>query len=487
MAPITEENASKTDPAGDPTREEDAPNHDVVDNLIALLRVEADRLSLQRTLKHYHAADIAEAIEDLTPDTKRLVMGSLDLDQTVQVLEEVTEEEASDYAEEATVEELARIVDVMSADDAADFLEHIDESKSRAVLAKADPTHAQAILALSSYPQESAGGIMTTEFFWAGPTDPVETVLGKLRTEYEELETIQQVFVLGPDMRLKGVVAVEDLIAASPAQPLAQLMDPATVTIGPGADQEVCARYMRKYDLSVLPVVDKHRRLLGIITLDDILGVVSQEAEEDMFRLAGVGSSRPLEQKTWQRAYQRVPWLLATLVGSGLISPVIVSHFFRPVLQQVVALAFFIPAIMGLAGNTAVQSSTIAVRGLATGELEFGDLWWMLRREMLVALIVGAVCSLALAGFSWGVGSLAFDRAAAGSLDWTFALTVGVSMFAATLFAVVLGTVIPLGCHRLKIDPAVAAGPFITTLIDIGSQVIYLSLGGAMLLHHHAG
>jgi magnesium transporter len=275
------------------------------------------------------------------------------------------------------------------------------------------------------------------------------------------------------------VIAVEELISAPTETPANVIMDKAPIAISPLADQEECAQYMTKYDLSVLPVVDAKRRLIGIITVDDILEVMEAEASEDMYRLAGVGATDPLEEAAAARAWKRLPWLAVSIVGYAALCFIMAR--FEVALERIVALTFFVPAIMALGGNVGIQAATITVRGLAMGEIRPSDYFWILKRELLVALIIGLVCSAALAGVAWGVFALGLQTATTFAVG-EFVLTVSVAMFVGILGAVVFGTAVPMLCAAVGIDPAVAAGPFITALVDIGTQTIYLGLATALLL-----
>ncbi len=453
----------------------------VVDNLIDLLRVEADRLALKQKLKNFHSADIAEALEELSDETKHTIMASLDIEQQVEVLDEASEQEVDEFVEEAPVAELAELVDAMPADEAADILERVDDKKAEAVIAQLEPEHAEEVRELREYDPDTAGGIMTTEFFWIKPELKANEIITRLKEEHEEVETVHEIFVCREDRKLKGIIRVADLIAAEPDTNAEELMDPAMITVGPHADQEICGRYMQKYDLAVLPVIDAGRRLLGIITHDDILEVMNDEASEDMYRMAGVGDPKPLEHGAFVRAYKRLPWLAVTLVGYTCLG-LIISRF-AATIQQVVAITFFMPAVMALGGNTAMQSSTITVRGLATGEIDWGDLWRMLRRELLVGIIIAVVCSVALGCFAYGVNAVSASTHGAPHVSSArVAMTVSAAMLCGIISSVFLGTLIPMLCNRAGFDPALAAGPFITTLIDIGTQTIYLLLATWLLM-----
>lgn len=474
----------------------------IVNNLVKLLRVEADRLEVQNALRQAEAADIAEVLDDVTGDMKTMVLDSLNFEQRAEVLDEADDKDVKEYVEDRPVEELAEIANAMPPDEAVDFIAHLEQDKADALMAQLEPEHAEEVRELRDYDPETAGGIMTTEFFWAKEDETAGAVLSRLKDEVDEVETVHYIFVCRDDMKLKGQINVEDLLAAEPGIPVTQLMDEATITIGSRTDQEIAARYMQKYDLIVLPVIDSGRRLLGIITVDDILDVLSEEASEDMYRLAGVGADKPLEEGAFARAYQRLPWLVTTIVGMGLVAPFLLDSLFADTLNRIAVLALFMPAIMGLGGNAAIQSSTITVRGLGMGELDFEDLGWMLRREMSVALIVAFTCALVVgfcayglmaSGMQGGHGtahavSETMHEVTGGALGQQavnaayFGITVGIALLFGILFSVVLGTSIPMICFRVGVDPAVAAGPFITTLIDIGTQLIYFGIATWLLL-----
>lgn len=458
----------------------DTPDRgELVQRLIDVLREEAGRVELKEALREAHPADIADALEDLAADRRREVLQSLGYDLRAEILDEIAEEQTGAFVEQAPVPDLVRIIEEMPPDEAADILEHLEGDKLEAILNRLDPSHAQDVRGLMAYDSETAGGLMTTEFFWTAPEVPVAKVLEGLRAHYENLETLHEIFVCSPDRRLQGVIAVEDLIGAPPEAEARAIMDKAPIAISPLADQEECAQYMTKYDLSILPVVDAKRRLIGIITVDDILEVMEAEASEDMYRLAGVGATDPLEEATTVRAWKRLPWLAVSIVGYAVLCLIMARY--EVTLEKIVALSFFVPAIMALGGNVGIQAATITVRGLAMGEIRPGDFLWILRRELLVALIIAVVCSLALALVAWALFALGLQSAETFSVA-RFAFTVGAAMFVGILGAVVFGTSVPMLCAAVGIDPAVAAGPFITALVDIGTQTIYLALATLLLL-----
>lgn len=450
----------------------------VYSNLIGLLQTDitSNQAEIREALKLYHPADLAEYLSEFPHETRSLLLELLDPEQTGEVLALL--EEPEDFIEDAQVAELAEILDTMQPDDAADVLEHVDDKKAEAVINALDPDHADDIRELSEYDSDQAGGIMTTDFFWVSQGENAAQILARLKVDIDEVETIQELFVCREDQKLTGIIEIEDLISADADTLASSLMDPATIAIGHKADQEICARYMRKYNLDVLPVINSRRQLLGIITADDIIDVMADEAQEDLFHMAGVGSSHPFDEGAWARAWKRLPWLSATIIGTGLITPVIIHRYFSETLGAVMALAFFMPAIMGIGGNVAVQSSTITVRGLATGQIEFKDIWWLLRRELAVACIIAVVCAVVFGGFAYLMLSTGMTSVS----PLKFSVTISVSMVVSIITSILLGTISPMICHRCGVDPALASGPFVTAMIDISTQVMYLGLATFMLL-----
>ena len=444
-----------------------------------------DRSALAAELGSTHPVDIAEALSDLPEALRAQTLAGLGTELRADVLSEMSdidEQTFEDFVDQAPVHQLAEVVDEMEPDDAVDLLDGVEQDKAEAVIESLDAEHAAEVRKLRTYEPDTAGGIMTTEFVWARMFDTREDISQRLRTLDIEIEGAGEIFACDEHGRLMGVVHATDLLAAEPDRTVGSLVDRGVVQVTAHTDQEVCAQLMRRYDLSALPVVDEHQRLIGIITHDDILDVLDDEAREDMYRLAGVGDNKALLHGPWERAFKRLPWLATTLIGMGLVGPILLHAWFRATLEELVVLAFFIPAIMGIGGNTAIQSSTITVRGLGTGEIEAGDLGWMLRREVKVALIIAVVCSVVITCFAYGVVTLGFEPSANAPPMVRVALTVGVSMFLGVMVSVLVGTAIPMLCHRCGVDPAVASGPFITTLIDIGTQVIYLGLATLVLL-----
>lgn len=441
--------------------------------------------TLDASVAERHPVDIADVLQEFEAEDLDRALDLFDVETRADVvtrLADIDEELTEQFIDDQSVAELVEIVDEMDPDDAVDLLEVTDEDKVEAVLERLEAEDAQDIRALRRHEPDTAGGIMTTEFFTARAEETPTQIINRLKHEVDDVETMQAMMVCGDDRKLVGVIVAKDLLTADPDEPVASVMDRGVVQVIAHTDQEACANLMMKYDISVLPVVDPLNRLIGIITHDDIMDVVEDEAEEDMYRMVGVGDNEPLVHGAMERAFKRLPWLTTTLIGLGLIGPLLLHRWFEATLDQIVLLAFFIPAIMALSGNTATQSATITVRGLATGEIDFGDIWWLLQRELKVAFIIAVVTALAMMIFAMLVAQLGFGEQAATVSMLRVTATVGISMFVGILVAVMIGTGVPMLCHRAAVDPAIASGPFITTLIDLSTQIIYLALATCLLL-----
>jgi magnesium transporter len=456
--------------------EESRPYQHILDRL----EEGAPRSELSRALDALHAADIADLLETLPEEQWDAIVGILDLEETADVLHEVRDEQKEEILEDLPLERLTAIVGEMEPDEAAEALDLLDGERVRAVLHRLPREHAAHIRALIGFEPETAGRIMTPDYFAVGRGLTVDEMLAQAREEAEDAESLHRVLVVDEAGRLVGTLRMQDALGEDPATPVAKLMDRAVLCIHAERDQEVAAHMMMKYDLGLLPVVGDGGRLLGIITFDDVMDILEDEAEEDMYRLAGIGADDPLAEGVVKRAYKRLPWLTTTLVG-GLGLAVIIANF-QPTLRQIVALVSFIPVIAGLSGNVGIQSSTVTVRGLATGEVHVDDLFRLLRRELAVGLLIGVVCAVVVAGGAHLFLDLAPEKAAGIESLLSFTLILGLAAFAGILVAALIGTVAPLACHRLGVDPAVAAGPFVTVAIDITTQSIYLGVATAFLL-----
>ncbi|WP_284139398.1 MULTISPECIES: magnesium transporter [unclassified Virgibacillus] len=351
----------------------------------------------------------------------------------------------------------------MATDDAVDILNEMEKDKVASFLTIMDKQAAEEIKQLLHYEEKTAGSIMTTEFVAIDKTKTVQETMLQLKKEAPEAETIYYLYVVDEDKRLAGVISLRDLIIADDHAIIGDLMSEKVVYVSVGKDQEDVAQMIRDYDFLALPVVDFQNHLLGIITVDDILDVMEEEASDDYSKFAAVSDVDRPDENAFIAAKKRLPWLII-LLFLGMLTASLISQF-EDTLQKVAVLAIFIPVIAGMAGNTGTQALAVAVRGLATGEYGKGGKLKLILREGATGLITGSVSGIviALVIFLWK------DQLFLG-------LLVGFSIMVTLIVATLTGSLIPILMDRLKIDPAVASGPFITTINDIISVLIYFGM-----------
>ena len=423
--------------------------------------------ALGDALKVAHPSDVAEVVLSLKRDDMVRVFLLLPASLAGAVLEEADEPVQLDLLEELSEEKIADIIDEMPPDKGADVLELLAPEEEREVLGGVEAETAESIKELRSYDPETAGGIMTTEYASVGGDATIDDALAEIR-QYPEDEPLGCVYVTDDANRLKGVVTFRQIVHSSSQTRVKDIMITDVVSVKTTDDQEHVAREVQKYNYTVLPVVDENNVLKGMVAVDDVMDVVEEEASEDMYRMAGTYVRYPTSESTLHRALKRLPFLLVTLCG-GFVSAFVLASF-QHTIHTVLVLVSFIPVMAGMAGNVGVQSATVVVRGLALGDIDLAKVGRVLGKEIGLGILVGIVCG-GLTGF---VGAIILGNPILG-------VVVAVSMITGITVAAALGTAIPLLCQRIRIDPAIASGPFITTLNDITGLTIYLSVATMLL------
>lgn len=371
----------------------------------------------------------------------------------------------AELLEELGSSQLSKILNVMPSDDAADVVADLSQEKKNRVLQLMDKEESADVKELLKYPEESAGGIMTTDFLALDEDVTAGEAIVYLRRYAQKAPPTFFIYVVDSDKRLKGYLPTRNLIIASAEKRLKEIIDEEMITVPVDLDQEKVAQVVAKYNLTTVPVVDNAGKLMGIITADDVIDVIKEEAEEDIYRMAGT-DEQELGNSVFRIARGRLFWLIVTLFG-GIFACVILRSF-RLALERIVALAFFIPVMMDMAGNVGTQSSTVVVRSLATSNIDFSKIWKVLLKETKIAALIGLMCGL-------GVGVIAVFL---GGEGFVLGIVVGVSMFMTIVVAALTGTVVPFIFKRFKIDPAFASGPIVTTVDDIIALSIYFMLAG---------
>jgi magnesium transporter len=433
--------------------------------LVKAALVKRDKVKLQELFDEIQPYDQAQILMALEADERKELFTYFTNRQLAEIIQEMNLEQQKSILEELGLLRSAQVFAEMSADDAADLLGELDESKQKEILHLMDDTEAADMRELLEYPENSAGGLMTTEYIVVPKYYTAEETVAKLRKLAPNAETVYYLYVVDEEEKLNGVLSLRDLIIANPDTRVQDIMYERVVSVPVHMDQEEVAKIMEKYDFLAIPVVDANQKLAGIITIDDAMDVIKVEATEDFTRMAAIssrGDSQDLKTDPLQAASKRIPWLVG-LLFMGLLSGNIIAAF-EETLETIIALAIFIPMIAGMAGNTGTQALAVVVRGLALGEIEKKDVPTLIKKEAGVGLIVGVVNGLVVALLAWIWQGLIIG------------VIVGITLWITLIVATLAGAVVPLVLHRLKIDPAVASGPFITTVNDAISLTIYFSI-----------
>ncbi len=442
---------------------------EVLDNISALVE-SGQRGMVMNLVADLYPADLASLLEHLAPDTARDLFRWLPTDLAGDILPDLDDDFRATLLEEVESKRITEIIDELDTDDAADVLADLPDEIVEAVLpGLEDKAEVQELLA---YDEESAGGIMGTEFVAVPGSWTVDEATEEVRRQADEVEPIYAVFVVDESFRLTGAVSLKRLLLSQATSRMDAVMDTADICVSADVDQEEVARMMERYDLVSLPVVDADRRPIGRITIDDVVDVLRDEAEEDIQRMSGVAGGEEPTDSILRITRGRLPWLLAGLFGAGL-SAVVIARF-EHTLEQAVVLAFFIPIVMATAGNAGIQSSAIAVQGIASGDVWSADMLHRLAKEMAVALINALALAVVLA-----VGVLVLIEADDPRL---LALTASLALIVVIVLATTIGAAVPLILHRMGVDPALATGPFITTTNDILGILIFFVLATAIYL-----
>ncbi|EPD52137.1 magnesium transporter [Paenisporosarcina sp. FSL H8-0542] len=417
-----------------------------------------------------HPYDQAQFFEKVGPDSRQIIYQYLSPKEMAVIFQsiELDDDEYEPFLKEMDNTYAADMLSEMYADNAVDVLNELGKDQVASYLTIMDDESAKEIKDLLHYEEYTAGSIMTTEYVAIPENSTCRSAMTILRNAAPEAETIYYLFVVNDDHQLTGVVSLRDLIIAEEDTLIRTIRNERVVSVSVSDDQEEVARMIKDYDFLAVPVVDFQNHLLGIITVDDILDVLEEEANDDYSKLAAVSEMDTFDKGPLTAAKKRLPWLII-LLFLGMLTANLMG-IFEETLDQVAILAVFIPLIAGMAGNSGTQALAVAVRGIATGDIAEQSKLKLLMREAGTGLITGIVCAV------FGVGIVFFSQH-----DLLLGLLVGAAIFGSIFVATLSGSFIPLLIHRMNIDPAVASGPFITTLNDIISILIYLGLASMFL------
>jgi magnesium transporter len=423
-----------------------------------------------------HPADLADLAAALEPELAQTLLDVLPVEIGARLLEHLDEETRTSLFSTLAASKLdkaAALTDEMAADDRADLYADLGEELRAELLGAIDEAESRDIRQLLSYPEGSAGALMTTDFVALPADQTCAEAIERVRQTAEQMETIYHAYAVDTHGTLLGVVSLRDLVTSPARRPIAEVMNPNLVSVGIEDDQEEVARLIAKYDLLAVPVVDRHHHVVGIITVDDAIDVVQAEATEDVQKL---GAVEPLEAPYLQTPFRqlvraRAPWLIILFVA-GLATRNVLEHYSAIELKALAMLMWFVPLVNGAGGNSGSQSATLVIRALAVGTLDLRDAGRVLVRELMVGLTLGLTLSLVAA-----MSVAAFES----TRFFTMVLTISLSVMAVVTVGALLGSGVPLLLHRLKIDPAVASNPLITSLCDICGLFVYLEIAQIFL------
>ncbi|MCZ6873041.1 MAG: magnesium transporter [bacterium] len=425
--------------------------------------------NLVRSLHKFHGSECAAILQELTLNEQiKLIERLPDLQLVTTLFTFVGKDTRARLLPHLSTARLVDIIRLIPPDDATDILGDMPPGRLQEMLDQLPEPIARDISKLLSYHPQSAGGIMTPNFFALLDTTCVSEAMDTLRSA-GQAETVFYIYVVDAKQRLVGVVSLRQLVMAKPDAILRGLMEIAVLSVNIEEDQEQIANLITQYDFLALPVVDHSQRLVGIVTVDDIIDVISEEATEDMLRIAGVNPDEMLDVSSRRTIRHRLPWLFVSWLGGLMASYIIESN--QEAIQTMVVLAAYFPVIIGMGGNAATQSLAVAVRGLATGTVDPRFFGQALLKEGRIGLSLGAIYGLLL-----GTVVVIWQNLP------LLGLVVGVAIWASMTIAAVLGGLLPLIFARWRIDPAVASGPFLTTAIDVIGLVIYLGTAKMLLL-----
>ncbi|MBF0768142.1 magnesium transporter [Staphylococcus warneri] len=452
-------------------KEKENVNEDVYDkDLLDQLLQDGDIDAFREEFLSMHNYEQSEYFEDTDEEKRQKIFEFLSPSEVADFFDhlDIDDEEYEELFDNINTNYASHILEEMSYDNAVDILNELSKPKVASLLTLMNNEDANEIKALLHYEEDTAGGIMTTEYLSLKSTTPVKEALMHVKEQAPNAETIYVIFAVNEDDQLVGVLSLRDLITAENDAYIEDVMSERVISVDVATDQEDVAQIMRDYDFIAVPVVDYQNHLLGIITIDDILDVMDEEASEDYSRLAGVSDIDSTNDSVIKTAMKRLPWLII-LTFLGMITATILGSF-EDTLSKVALLAAFIPIISGMSGNSGTQSLAVSVRNISTGDIDEQSKFKVALREAGSGLLSGIVCSIILI-----IIIISIYR------QPLLAVIVGGSLTCAMTVGTLVGSMIPLLMNKLKIDPAVASGPFITTINDIVSMLIYFGLATSFM------
>ncbi|NNF98508.1 MAG: magnesium transporter [Desulfobacteraceae bacterium] len=444
------------------------PNTILIESIKRLLRRDAD-IHLRKIINKTHAADLSVIFHSLSV-THQLRLFNLigDIEKKGILFSELDQDDFQDLIGKLDLDDVVDICEAMPTDDVADILGRLPEDLSDSILQKMEKEDSEEVEGLLQFDDDSAGGIMTPEFVALREDTTAKECIESLQKEHLDVEMPFYLYIVDEYGHLTGVSSLRQLVVNPPNQKLKDFMTTDVISVRTDMDQEEVAKIVARYDILAVPVVDSTNVLVGIVTVDDVIDIFRREATEDMLKMAGAGEEFVETKSVIKSTRLRLPWLFASCIG-GIMAFFIIGNFEQS-LSKIAALAAFIPVIMGMGGNIGTQSSTIVVRGLATGRLNINDTWPLVIKELSIGLILGIVYGVLIGT----VAQIKYDTL-------MLACSVSLAVLCSMSVAALVGSLVPMLLARVNIDPAIATGPFVTTSIDIISVLFYFQIATTLL------
>ncbi len=444
------------------------PNKILLDTIRRLLRREANS-HLRKIVNKTHAADLSVVFRSLSLSEQLKLFAMIkDNEQKGILFSELEADTFLEIVAELDLNEIVSILEQMPSDDVADLIGRLPDEKAASILEMMQKEDSDEVEDLLSYGDDTAGGIMNPDYVALREETTAKEAIEAIQKEYADVEMPFYLYAVDEFGKLVGVSSLRQLVVVAPQTPLKNFMATEVISVQTDMDQEEVAKIVARYDILAVPVVDASNRLMGIVTVDDVIDIFRREATEDILKMAGAGEEFVETKSIWRSTKIRLPWLFASCVG-GIIAFFIIS-WFEVNLNRIAYLAAFIPVIMGMGGNIGTQSSTIVVRGLATGRLNVRDFWHVVFKELTIGCILGVV-----------YGTIIGMVAQASYTNIPLGLVVGSAVVCSMSIAALVGSLVPMLFARINIDPAVATGPFVTTSIDIISVFFYFQIATSFL------
>ena len=419
---------------------------------------------IRNEVSELHPASLADLMDEFENEDILPIFNTLDLEQKVAVFHHLSDSTQQHLATAMKFKRLVNLVSLMSHDDRVDLLQNLDDELSETVIRSLAKAEREDVLRLSNYEEGTAGAVMTSDYVWVYRENSVREAIKKIKREAPDKETIYTIYVLGENRELVGFVSLRELMLATLNDKVEDLMTTDLVSVKVTDSQEESAELLSKYDLIAIPVQDEDERLLGIITFDDVMDVLEEEATDDFHKMGSVslGKMSLADASIGAMILKRVPWLLI-LVFMNIFSGAGIAYY-ESTIEAMVALVFFLPLLIDSGGNAGSQAATLMVRALATGTVRMKDWFRLLGKEIFIALGIGLIMALAVSGIGFVRGGL------------EVAIIVSTTMIIVVLFGSLVGMSLPFGLQRLNLDPATASAPLVTSIADIGGVLIYLTL-----------